>query len=63
MRLKPDFIDGYINLAAALVAARDLEAAVNAYRTALTYNPVSTRVYVARLSGVYNLHLDLLFYI
>lgn len=24
VRLKPDFIDGYINLAAALVAARDM---------------------------------------
>lgn len=27
VRLKPDFIDGYINLAAALVAARDMEQA------------------------------------
>ena len=41
MKLKPDFIDGYINLAAALVAARDLDSAINAYRTALGYNPVS----------------------
>lgn len=38
--LKPDFIDGYINLAAALVAAGDMEQAVQAYVTALTYNPV-----------------------
>jgi protein O-GlcNAc transferase len=38
--LKPDFIDGYINLAAALVAAGDLEGAVQAYATALQYNPV-----------------------
>jgi protein O-GlcNAc transferase len=42
VRLKPDFIDGYINLAAALVAAGDLEQAVQAYVTALQYNPVST---------------------
>lgn len=41
VRLKPDFIDGYINLAAALVAARDMEQAVSAYVTALQYNPVS----------------------
>lgn len=38
--LKPDFIDGYINLAAALVAAGDMEQAVQAYVTALQYNPV-----------------------
>lgn len=41
VRLKPDFIDGYINLAAALVAARDMEQAVQAYVTALQYNPVT----------------------
>ena len=41
VRLKPDFIDGYINLAAALVAAGDLEQAVQAYVTALQYNSVS----------------------
>lgn len=40
VRLKPDFIDGYINLAAALVAANDMEQAVQAYVTALQYNPV-----------------------
>lgn len=40
VRLKPDFIDGYINLAAALVASRDMEQAVQAYVTALQYNPV-----------------------
>lgn len=40
VRLKPDFIDGYINLAAALVAAGDMEQAVQAYITALQYNPV-----------------------
>jgi protein O-GlcNAc transferase len=39
--LKPDFIDGYINLAAALVAAGEMEQAVQAYITALQYNPVS----------------------
>lgn len=39
--LKPDFIDGYINLAAALVATGDLDQAVNAYVSALQYNPVS----------------------
>ena len=42
VRLKPDFIDGYINLAAALVAAGDMEGAVQAYVSALQYNPVST---------------------
>lgn len=42
VRLKPDFIDGYINLAAALVAARDMEQAVQAYVTALQYNPVNS---------------------
>lgn len=41
VRLKPDFIDGYINLAAALVAAGDMEQAVQAYVSALQYNPVS----------------------
>lgn len=41
LRLKPDFIDGYINLAAALVAAGDMEGAVQAYVSALQYNPVS----------------------
>lgn len=40
VRLKPDFIDGYINLAAALVASGDLEQAVSAYINALQYNPV-----------------------
>lgn len=45
VRLKPDFIDGYINLAAALVAARDMEQAVQAYVTALQYNPVSFHSY------------------
>lgn len=45
VRLKPDFIDGYINLAAALVAARDMEQAVQAYVTALQYNPVRIRCY------------------
>ena len=43
VRLKPDFIDGYINLAAALVAAGDMEQAVQAYVTALQYNPVSVQ--------------------
>lgn len=40
VRLKPDFIDGYINLAAALVAAGEMEQAVQAYITALQYNQV-----------------------
>ncbi len=40
LSIKPDFIDGYINLAAALVALGDTESAVNAYATALQYNPV-----------------------
>uniref|UniRef100_A0A8C1ZCW7 UDP-N-acetylglucosamine--peptide N-acetylglucosaminyltransferase 110 kDa subunit n=1 Tax=Cyprinus carpio TaxID=7962 RepID=A0A8C1ZCW7_CYPCA len=42
LRLKPDFIDGYINLAAALVAAGDMEGAVQAYVSALQYNPAVT---------------------
>ena len=46
MRLKPDFIDGYINLAAALVAAGDMEGAVQAYVSALQYNPVSSIVQI-----------------
>ena len=41
VRLKPDFIDGYINLAAALVAAGDMEGAVQAYVSSLQYNPVT----------------------
>ena len=49
VRLKPDFIDGYINLAAALVAAGDLEQAVQAYLSALQYNPV--RVSTSSLSS------------
>jgi len=44
VRLKPDFIDGYINLAAALVTAGDLEGAVHAYFSALQINPVSAIV-------------------
>ena len=44
VRLKPDFIDGYINLAAALVTAGDLEGAVHAYFSALQINPVSIMV-------------------
>lgn len=45
VRLKPDFIDGYINLAAALVAAGDMEGAVQAYVSALQYNPVSEKYF------------------
>lgn len=40
VNLKPDFIDGYINLAAALVQAGELEQAVQAYLRALHLNPV-----------------------
>lgn len=36
---KPDFIDSYINPAAALVAAGDSEVAVQAYISTLQYNP------------------------
>ncbi len=43
--LKPEFVDGYINLAAALVAAGELPQAVDAYMTALRYNPVSLLPY------------------
>lgn len=53
VRLKPDFIDGYINLAAALVAAGDTEQAVQAYITALQYNPVK----------VHNMSIQKLLYI
>ena len=49
VRLKPDFIDGYINLAAALVASGDLEQAVQAYVTALQYNAVCIEAYVTLL--------------
>ena len=48
VRLKPDFIDGYINLAAALVAAGDMEGAVQAYVSSLQYNPVSPSVLHSR---------------
>ena len=40
VHLKPDFVDGYINLAAALVANSELLDAVEAYNTALQINPV-----------------------
>lgn len=50
VRLKPDFIDGYINLAAALVAAGDMEQAVQAYITALQYNPVSTFKFIKKVT-------------
>lgn len=39
LRLKPDFIDGYINMAAALVASGDMEGAVSSYLSALALNP------------------------
>lgn len=39
VRQKPDFIDGYINLATALVASGDMEQAIQAYLSALHYNP------------------------
>ena len=42
VHLKPDFVDGYINLAAALVANSELLDAVEAYNTALQINPVGT---------------------
>lgn len=51
VRLKPDFIDGYINLAAALVAARDMEQAVQAYVTALQYNPVRIFTYISHIDS------------
>ena len=40
IRLKPDFIDGYINLAAALVITGDMDAAIQAYLQVLNINPV-----------------------
>lgn len=57
VRLKPDFIDGYINLAAALVAARDMESAVQAYITALQYNPVSEHVDVTITEMIISFYL------
>lgn len=51
VRLKPDFIDGYINLAAALVAAGDTEQAVQAYITALQYNPVNNLLAIKKKFG------------
>jgi protein O-GlcNAc transferase len=46
VRLKTDFIDGYINLASALVSVGDLEQAVQAYLTALQYNPVGSHEHI-----------------
>ena len=43
VHLKPEFVDGYINLAAALVANNDLVEAVEAYNTALSINPVCVK--------------------
>lgn len=57
VRLKPDFIDGYINLAAALVAAGDMEQAVQAYVTALQYNPVSLIIFLQQLYSQFNIVL------
>ena len=51
VRLKPDFIDGYINLAAALVAAGDMEGAVQSYVSSLQYNPVSRNITPPLTSG------------
>ena len=51
VRLKPDFIDGYINLAAALVAAGDMEGAVQSYVSSLQYNPVSRNSTPSLTSG------------
>lgn len=39
VRRKPDYIDGYISLATALVAAGDMDQAIQAYLSALHYNP------------------------
>ena len=50
VHLKPEFVDGYINLAAALVANNDLVEAVEAYNTALSINPVCVFVCVGCLS-------------
>jgi len=63
VRLKPDFIDGYINLAAALVAAGDLEQAVQAYVTALQYNPVGYRNVYFLYSFLYKRNFGNLFVI
>ena len=52
IQLKPEFVDGYINLAAALVAANELHQAVEAYMTALKYNPVSKPLSFSSLQWV-----------
>lgn len=59
LSIKPDFIDGYINLAAALVAAGDMESAVNAYATALRYNPVSPVDFFLNHQDLYCVRSDL----
>lgn len=64
LRLKPDFIDGYINLAAALVAAGDMEGAVQAYVSALQYNPVrNCKVYLIRIQINYGCTVGLLVFV
>ena len=62
LRLKPDFIDGYINLAAALVAAGDMEGAVQAYVSALQYNPVSDTYTLCVCLPVFLYMIDIIAY-
>ena len=42
LRIKPEFIDGYLNLAAAFVAAGHMESAISTYMIVLNNNPVSS---------------------
>ena len=53
VHLKPEFVDGYINLAAALVANNDLVEAVEAYNTALSINPVCVCLLVGEFSCIW----------
>ena len=60
VRLKADFIDGYINLAAALVAAGDMEGAVQAYVSSLQYNPVRSTAATQYFSQYFPTHPELI---
>lgn len=41
IRLKPNFVDGYVNLASALVEIGEIDQAIQAYVAVLQCNPVS----------------------
>lgn len=40
IRLKPEFIDGCVNLAGTLIAVGEMDQAIKIYVTTLKYNPV-----------------------